>query len=87
MHYLMPDHKVLSPAETEAVLSAYSITIEEIPPLIYEDAALAHLRMKGEDTPVGSVVEIMVVRTKFNDTDSDDPEDRSKVKYRVIKRV
>ena len=53
MHYLMPNHKVLSPAETEAVLSAYSITIEEIPPLIYEDAALAHLRMKGEDTPVG----------------------------------
>ncbi len=87
MHYLMPEHKVLLPLEAEAVLKAKSVKIEELPPLMYKDAALEHLRMKGEETPIGSVVRIKVVRSKFNEGDSDDPESRTKVKLRVIKGV
>ncbi len=87
MHYLMPNHKVLSPLDAEAILSALSIKIEELPPLMFKDAALVNLRMKGEETPIGSVVEIMVVRSRFNDDDSQDSESRTKVKYRVIKGV
>ena len=87
MHYLMPDHKVLLPLEAEAVLKAKSIKIEELPPLMYQDAALEYLRMKGEETPIGSVVKIKVVRSKFNEDDSEDPAARTKIKYRVIKGV
>jgi len=87
MHYLMPDHKVLSPLDAEKILMAKSIKIEELPPLMYQDAALKHLRMKGEETPIGSVVQIIVVRSKFNADDSQDKDARTKVKYRVIKGV
>jgi DNA-directed RNA polymerase subunit H (RpoH/RPB5) len=87
MHYLMPDHQVLSPIEADAVLKALSIKIEELPALMYEDAALSHLRMKGEETPIDSVVKITVVRSKFSPEDSDREEARTKVKYRVIKGV
>ena len=87
MHYLMPNHKVLLPLEAEAVLKAKSIKIEELPPLMYQDAALEYLRMKGEETPIGSVVQIIVIRSKFNEDDSEDPTARRKFKYRVIKGV
>lgn len=87
MHYLMPAHKVLSPLDAEAVLNALSIKIEELPPLMYEDAALAHLRMKGEETPIGSVIEIVVIRSRFDDYDSENQEARRKVKYRIVKGV
>ena len=87
MHYLMPEHKVLSPLDAEAVLKSLSIKIEELPPLMYEDAALKHLRMKGEETPINSVIQIIVVRSRFNDGDSEDPASRRKVKYRIIKGV
>ena len=87
MHYLMPEHKVLSPLEAEAVLKAHSIKVEELPALVYQDAALKHLRMKGEDTPIGSVVEILVIRGRFSDEDADEDKTRARVKYRVIKGV
>ena len=87
MHYLMPDHRVLSPLDAEAVLTALSIKIEELPPLMYEDAALEHLRMKGEETPIGSVIEIVVTRSRFNEDDSQDPALRKKTKYRIVKGV
>ena len=83
----MPDHKVLSPLDAEKILMAKSIKIEELPPLMYQDAALEYLRMKGEETPIGSVVQIIVVRSKFNEDDSQDKDARTKVKYRVIKGV
>ena len=87
MHYLMPEHKVLSPLDAEAVLKSLSIKIEELPSLMYEDAALKHLRMKGEETPINSVVKITVVRSRFNEGDSEDPNNRTKVKYRIVKGV
>ena len=87
MHYLMPEHKVLSPLTAEAVLNALSIKIEELPSLMYEDAALKHLRMKGEETPINSVIEITVERSRFNDDDSEDPASRTKTKYRIVKGV
>tara|TARA_B100001939_G_scaffold168043_1_gene144910 strand:- start:3530 stop:3793 length:264 start_codon:yes stop_codon:yes gene_type:complete len=87
MHYLMPEHKVLSPLEAEAVLKAHSITLEELPALVYQDAALKHLRMKGEETPINSVVKITVVRSLYSDKDSENAIDRTKVKYRIIKGV
>jgi DNA-directed RNA polymerase subunit H (RpoH/RPB5) len=87
MHYLMPEHTVLSPLDAEAVLKSLSIKIEELPSLMYEDAALKHLRMKGEETPINSVIKIEVVRSRFNDGDGDDPATRTKVKYRVVKGV
>ena len=87
MHYLMSPHRVLSVLDAEDILSRHSIKIEELAPLVYEDAALKHLRMKGEDTPIGSVVEIKVVRSRFSDTDSEDPAARTKKKYRIIKGV
>ena len=54
---------------------------------MYEDAALKHLRMKGEETPINSVVKITVVRSRFNEGDSEDPNNRTKVKYRIVKGV
>ena len=87
MHYLMPEHKVLSPLEAEAVLKAHSIKIEELPALVYQDAALRHLRMKGEETPINSVVQITDVRSLYSDKDSERPADRAKVKFRIIKGV
>ena len=54
---------------------------------MYQDAALKHLRMKGEDTPIGSVVEILVIRGRFSDDDDGDDSTRARVKYRVIKGV
>ena len=87
MHYLMPSHKVLSPLDAEKVLMAKSIKLEELPPLMYQDAALKHLRMKGEDTPIGSVVEILVIRGSFSDDDDDEDKTRGRVKYRIIKGV
>jgi len=54
---------------------------------MYQDAALEYLRMKGEETPIGSVVKIIVVRSKFNQDDSEDSAARTKIKYRVIKGV
>jgi len=87
MHYLMPEHKVLSPLDAEAILKSLSIKIEELPSLMYEDAALKHLRMKGEETPINSVVKITVVRSRFNEGDSEDTNNRTKVKYRIVKGV
>ncbi len=87
MHYLMPEHKVLTPLEAEEVLKVYSLTIEELPALIYEDAALQHLRRRGEETPINSVVKITIVRSQFSTEDSDYNKDRTKIKYRVIKGV
>ena len=54
---------------------------------MYQDAALKHLRMKGEDTPIGSVVEILVIRGRFSDDDDDEDKTRARVKYRIIKGV
>jgi DNA-directed RNA polymerase subunit H (RpoH/RPB5) len=87
MHYLMPEHKVLSPIEAESVLKAYSITIEELPSLVYGDAALKHLRNQGEETPINSIVKITIVRSRFSAEDSNNERDRTKTKYRVIKGV
>ena len=87
MHYLMPEHKVLSPLDAEAILKSLSIKIEELPSLMYEDAALKHLRMKGEEPPINSVVKITVVRSRFNEGDSEDTNNRTKVKYRIVKGV
>lgn len=87
MHYLMPLHEILSKADEDMIMNALSITKEELPNLIYEDAALQHLRIQGTETPVNSVVKITIVRSKYGDTDSDDPADRTRVRYRVIKRV
>ena len=87
MHYLMPLHEILSKADEDMIMNALSITKEELPNLIYEDAALQHLRIQGTETPVNSVVKITTVRSKYGDTDSDDPADRTRVRYRVIKRV
>jgi DNA-directed RNA polymerase subunit H (RpoH/RPB5) len=87
MHYLMPLHEILSKADEDTIMNALSITKEELPNLIYEDAALQHLRIQGTETPVNSVVKITIVRSKYDDTDSDDPADRTRVRYRVIKRV
>ena len=83
----MPEHKVLSPLDAEAILKSLSIKIEELPSLMYEDAALKHLRMKGEETPINSVVKITVVRSRFNEGDSEDTNNRTKVKYRIVKGV
>jgi DNA-directed RNA polymerase subunit H (RpoH/RPB5) len=87
MHYLMPKHEVLSPAETKLALQLYSLSIEEIPSLIYEDAALEHLRRQGLETPIGAVVRIRIIRGRFSEEDSIDPEDRTKIKFRVIAGV
>ncbi|MDB2565299.1 hypothetical protein N9X64_00115 [bacterium] len=83
----MPEHKVLTPLEAEEVLKVYSLTIEELPALIYEDAALQNLRRRGEETPINSVVKITIVRSQFSTEDSDYNKDRTKIKYRVIKGV
>ena len=69
------------------MLKAHSIKIEELPALVYQDAALRHLRMKGEETPINSVVQITVVRSLYSDKDSERPADRAKVKFRIIKGV
>lgn len=87
MHYLFPKHRVLPPLEAERTLEMLSLNIEELPPLIYKDAALEYLRMQGEETPVNSVVEITVTRSLYSSDDSPEPADRTKVKYRIIKRV
>ena len=87
MHYLFPKHRILSQLEAERTLEMLSLNIEELPPLIYKDAALEYLRMQGEETPVNSVVEITVTRSLYSSDDSLDPVDRTKVKYRIIKRV
>ena len=83
----MPEHKVLSTIEAEAVLKAYSITIEELPSLVYQDAALQHLRNQGEETPINSIVKITIARSRFSAEDSHNERDRTKIKYRVIKGV
>jgi DNA-directed RNA polymerase subunit H (RpoH/RPB5) len=83
----MPKHEVLSPAETQVALQQYSLNIEEIPSLIYEDAALEHLRRQRLETPIGALVRITVVRGRFSDEDSIDPTDRTKIKFRVIAGV
>lgn len=69
------------------VMNALSITKAELPNLIYEDAALQLLRAQGTETPINSVVKITIVRSKYGDSDSDDPAERTRVRYRVIKRV
>lgn len=69
------------------VMNALSITKTELPNLIYEDAALQLLRAQGTETPINSVVKITIVRSKYGDSDSDDPAERTRVRYRVIKRV
>tara|TARA_Y100000287_G_C14018307_1_gene255595 strand:+ start:275 stop:538 length:264 start_codon:yes stop_codon:yes gene_type:complete len=87
MHYLMPLHEVLSKEDEDMVMNALSITKTELPNLIYEDAALQLLRAQGTETPINSVVKITIVRSKYGDSDSDDPAERTRVRYRVIKRV
>lgn len=87
MHYLMPLHEVLSKEDEDMVMNALSITKAELPNLIYEDAALQLLRAQGTETPINSVVKITIVRSKYGDSDSDDPAERTRVRYRVIKRV
>ena len=48
MHYLMPEHKVLSPLEAEAILKGTFHNFRgATSALVYQDAALKHLRMKG----------------------------------------
>jgi len=86
MHYLMPEHRVLSSLEAEAVMNKLNLTIEELPSLVHADAALEYLRRKGEETPINSVVEIIVTRSIFSSEDSSE-EGRTKTKYRVIKGV
>ena len=71
----------------DMVMNALSITKAELPNLIYEDAALQLLRAQGTETPINSVVKITIVRSKYGDSDSDDPAERTRVRYRVIKRV
>jgi DNA-directed RNA polymerase subunit H (RpoH/RPB5) len=83
----MAKHEVLSPAETQAVLQQHSLSIEEIPSLIYEDAALKHLRRQGLETPLDALVRITVVRGRFSEEDSIDPADRTKIKFRIIAGV
>ena len=87
MHYLMPLHEVLSKEDENMVMNALSITKTELPNLIYDDAALQLLRAQGTETPINSVVKITIVRSKYSDSDSDDPAERTRVRYRVIKRV
>lgn len=83
----MPLHEVLSKEDEDMVMNALSITKAELPNLIYEDAALQLLRAQGTETPINSVVKITIVRSKYGDSDSDDPAERTRVRYRVIKRV
>jgi DNA-directed RNA polymerase subunit H (RpoH/RPB5) len=83
----MPLHEVLSKEDEDMVMNALSITKTELPNLIYEDAALQLLRAQGTETPINSVVKITIVRSKYGDSDSDDPAERTRVRYRVIKRV
>ena len=83
----MPLHEVLSKEDEDMVMNALSITKTELPNLIYDDAALQLLRAQGTETPINSVVKITIVRSKYSDSDSDDPAKRTRVRYRVIKRV
>ena len=87
MHYLMPKHEVLSPLEGREVLEDYLLKIEEIPSLIYDDAALQLLRLQGIETPLDSMVKITVIRARFSEEDSEDPVERTKIKFRIIKGV
>lgn len=87
MHYLMPKHEVLSSLERQEVLEAYSLKIEEVPALMYEDAALRLLRLQGLETPIDSLVRIIVTRPRFSEEDSANPAERTKTKFRVIKGV
>jgi DNA-directed RNA polymerase subunit H (RpoH/RPB5) len=87
MHYLMPKHEILSPAESQVALQEHSLKIEEIPSLIYQDAALKYLRRQGIETPLGAIVRIIVVRGRFGEGDSLDPADRTKTKFRVVAGV
>ena len=69
MHYLFPKHPGSFSARSGKDSRDAFLNIEELPPLIYKDAALEYLRMQGEETPVNSVVEITVTRSLYSSDD------------------
>ena len=87
MHYLSPLHEVLSDTEAAAELDSLSLSLDELPNILYLDAALRNLRAQGQETPVGAVVRIHRVRPRLSDEDFRNPDLRTKQVYRRISEV
>jgi DNA-directed RNA polymerase subunit H len=58
-HILVPEHKLLSPEETDAVLKKYSISIEELPKMRRSDACVRSLELRVGEIPRGSIIKIV----------------------------
>lgn len=84
MHYLEPRHEVLSSQEVREVLLNEQLQLEEFQYILYNDAALAKLRLRGIDTPVGAVVRVHTVRPRLSKQDFPNPEQRTTIRYRII---
>lgn len=84
MHYLEPRHEVLSSQEVKEVLLSEQLQLDEIQFILYNDAALEKLRLRGVETPVGAVVRIHTVRPRLSKQDFADPEQRTTIRYRII---
>jgi len=84
MHYLEPRHEVLSSQEVKEVLLSEQLQLDEIQFILYNDAALEKLRLRGVETPVGGVVRVHTVRPRLSKQDFADPEQRTTIRYRII---
>jgi DNA-directed RNA polymerase subunit H len=58
-HALVPEHKLLSPEEVEAVIGKYSISIDELPKMKRSDACIRSLELRVGEIPRGSIVKII----------------------------
>ena len=58
-HILVPEHKLLSPKETDDVLEKYSISIEELPKIKRSDSCIRSLELRVGEIPRGSIVKII----------------------------
>ena len=58
-HVLVPEHKLLTKAEAEQVLSKYSISIEELPKIRRSDACVRSMELRVGEIPRGSIIKIV----------------------------
>jgi len=58
-HALVPEHKLLTKAEAQEVLSKYSISIEELPKIRRSDACVRSMELRVGEIPRGSIIKIV----------------------------